>query len=242
MCTVTWLKSEAGYQVFFNRDERRSRKPALPPRTALCNGVRFAAPIDGDHGGTWMAVNEWGLTLCLLNHYPASAKSLKSQGAFLSRGSLVTSMMDSRSTRLVRTRLESAPLDRYPPFLLLAFSPQGAADLHCWDGLRLGPAAEARMPVTTSSYDSENVVRRRKQQFAALQRQDADALTRFHLQHDPSDSASSVFMSRPDAQTVSFSRVIVDAQQVEFRYQPRKESGTGLDEAFRLQMARRASS
>lgn len=31
MCSVTWSLSDTCYQVFFNRDEQRSRALALPP-------------------------------------------------------------------------------------------------------------------------------------------------------------------------------------------------------------------
>ena len=32
MCTVTWLASADGFDLFFNRDELATRRPALPPR------------------------------------------------------------------------------------------------------------------------------------------------------------------------------------------------------------------
>ena len=39
------------------------------PRIGDVRGVSFVAPIDGDHGGSWIGVNQFGLTLCLLNRY-----------------------------------------------------------------------------------------------------------------------------------------------------------------------------
>jgi len=52
MCTATWLRGITGYEVFFNRDELATRKPARPPARRDRGGVRILAPLDGDAGGT----------------------------------------------------------------------------------------------------------------------------------------------------------------------------------------------
>jgi len=54
MCTVSWLRRAGGYELFCNGDGRRARKGAAPPVTQEARGVRFLAPLDGDHGGTWL--------------------------------------------------------------------------------------------------------------------------------------------------------------------------------------------
>ncbi|MBI4909752.1 MAG: hypothetical protein HY820_39405, partial [Acidobacteria bacterium] len=64
---MSWLHDTDGYQVLCNRDEKKTRRKALPPVVNTRQGVRYIAPADGDHGGTWIAVNDRGLTLCLLN-------------------------------------------------------------------------------------------------------------------------------------------------------------------------------
>jgi hypothetical protein len=73
MCTVSWIHQGSGYQLLCNRDEKRTRRPASAPQLLTRNNVRFVAPIDGDSGGTWVAVNEFGLSLVLLNRAPSSA-------------------------------------------------------------------------------------------------------------------------------------------------------------------------
>ncbi len=60
MCTVSWIHEEGGYQLFSNRDETYTRKPALPPSAREQRGVRFIAPIDGDQGGSWIGVSAAG--------------------------------------------------------------------------------------------------------------------------------------------------------------------------------------
>ncbi|HRC86033.1 MAG TPA: NRDE family protein, partial [Thermoanaerobaculia bacterium] len=76
MCTVSWFWTAEGYQLFGNRDESRSRRQALPPRRAEQDGVAYLAPVDADAGGTWIAANELGVTLTLLNFYQADAVGL----------------------------------------------------------------------------------------------------------------------------------------------------------------------
>ena len=69
VCTLSWFDAPDGYHLFFNRDERRTRRAEIPPAVRCRGSVRFIAPLDGDFGGTWIAANESGLTLCLLNGF-----------------------------------------------------------------------------------------------------------------------------------------------------------------------------
>src|SRR6516165_11404356 len=86
MCTLSWIYQGAGYHLFCNRDEKHTRRPASKPQLLTRGGMRFLAPIDGDFGGTWIAVNESGLSLALLNRGPAST-------AQLSRGLIVMNLI-----------------------------------------------------------------------------------------------------------------------------------------------------
>ena len=54
--------------VVMNRDERRDRAPARPPRRWRGADGGFTAPVDGDAGGTWIAAKDSGVVLALLNH------------------------------------------------------------------------------------------------------------------------------------------------------------------------------
>src|SRR6266487_3365185 len=89
MCTVSWVQTPEGYHLLCNRDERRSRAVALPPRIQARGWVRFIAPVDPDSGGTWIAVNEFGVSACVLN------------GANLTRRLPLTS---NGSTKIPRSR------------------------------------------------------------------------------------------------------------------------------------------
>ena len=67
MCTVSWLHSPNGYHLLCNRDEKRTRSSAIAPRISVNGAVQFIAPLDQDFGGTWIATNEFGTSICLLN-------------------------------------------------------------------------------------------------------------------------------------------------------------------------------
>ena len=96
MCTATWIISKNGYELFFNRDELKTRLVAVPPTMAAVNQIRYISPADADAGGTWIAVNEFGFAACLLNHY---AKNADGVGPIhpLSRGHIIHLVLSSRT-------------------------------------------------------------------------------------------------------------------------------------------------
>ena len=217
MCTATWLMNPDGYELFCNRDESRTRKTALPPSAQERNGVKFIAPRDGDFGGTWIAVNEVGLSLCLLNYYP----SINDQPLTISsrsRGLLLSSLIDSGSVAEAAARLRRTSLEIFRPFLMLVLALGNPVGQHAWDGRKLS-SAKARLPVTTSSFDTANVIAARQAKFGELQGE------AYHMSRDERGGAYSVCMTRDDAQTVSFSHIIVGPEEVEFEYKPLAPEG-----------------
>src|SRR5262245_12838820 len=102
MCTVSWLHQRDGYILLCNRDERRTRKPASGPRIAG-GVVRYIAPVDGDHGGSWIGVNHLGLTLCLLNRY--GKWRAEPDRDYTSRGLLLTALLELEAQERVREQI-----------------------------------------------------------------------------------------------------------------------------------------
>ena len=224
MCTVSWIHREDGYLLLFNRDELRTRKPAVAPRVNVRNGVAFIAPLDGDHAGSWIAVNQFGLTLCLLNRFDDSPGAILPD--YQSRGLLLHELLDCAEVTAVTLRLNEISLDHFRPFTLVSlFSGQTAALVE-WTGRekRLEPNAEGLMPISSSSLREGNVVLQRRWQFQelALERGgvDAELLFQYHRSHLPERGPASVCMHRADARTVSLSTVIVTKKLIEFSYHP----------------------
>lgn len=219
MCTVTWLENEDSYEVFCNRDELKTRKLAMPPRLAECNGVHYLAPIDADARGSWLGVNEHGVALCLVNHYPGAFFSMEQD--YRSRGVLLTSLLDCVSADMFSQRLCEVELEQYRPFMLLAFELHASFRLAVWDGrtLQLQNLKTTDLPVTSSSFATTEVISSRKENFTKLSAQiDHDMLMRFHRSHMPERGAYSVCMHRNDAETVSFTHIQVTDVKAQLRY------------------------
>ena len=220
MCTVTWWRTPGGYEIFFNRDERKSRKPARAPSIHQAHDVRYVAPEDGNAGGSWIGSNEYGLSLCLLNYYAAAAADATPGrvGPYLRGGTCAASVAD------VAHRLKHVEIADYSPFFLVALDVASPATVHAWDGKSLVSydVPDDQVPITTSSFDTDNVVAQRRERFAAMLKQygriDADLLGAYHASREARGDAYSVFMRRDDAETVSVSHVMVSPEAVAFDY------------------------
>jgi len=219
---VSWARTREGYGLLFNRDELKNREAALEPEEHVSNGIRYLAPIDGRHGGTWILVNEFGLTLCLLNHYPLSY--VEEAREHPSRGNLVVGCAGSSGAKEAAQSLERFSLDEYPPFHLIAVS-RTEEHLLTWDGGRLAhrKTGEWSPPLTSSSFETEGVVSYRMDAYRRLvgpQDPEIETLEGFHRQHEPSKAAYSVLMFRPDACTHSLTRIDVTAAKAMLHYEP----------------------
>ncbi len=218
MCTVSWLHREGGYHLLCNRDEKRTRGIAAAPRVRACGGVRYVTPTDPDHGGTWIAVNEYGVGLCLLNGQagPTGARS---------RGLIIPELTWAGCIDDCALLVRNIDLAGFAPFTLLMLEPSRQAMIARWNGttLDVNPAGDNQMPLTSSSFDPDGVRRARLKEFArhtgALPIEPAE-LYRFHACHGSAPDAYSPCMHRDDAETVSFSWAVVSPQEIRFLYLP----------------------
>ncbi|HEU0005053.1 MAG TPA: NRDE family protein [Terriglobia bacterium] len=226
MCTVSWIHTSSGYQLLFNRDERNTRKPALAPAIHETAGVRFIAPVDGDHSGSWIAVNELGITFSLVNRYRCLHCSGERHPQPPSRGLLLIGLADCHSLEEAQSRFDSLDLAAYQPFTVVVLAPGRPSLLLHWTGRDslIECNGEAEMPLTSSSFDSRGVEVYRKRLFNELAKErgrvDLPLLMDFHASHVPTPSAYSPCMHRENAQTVSFSRVTVGDGVIEFVHFP----------------------
>jgi hypothetical protein len=226
MCTVSWLHTPDGYHLLCNRDELHTRKRASVPSIQQRQCIRFIAPADGDHGGSWIAVNEFGLTFCLLNRYGCGARYGETKARYQSRGLLVMSLVDCQSLVEVRTRINQFELEEFQPFTLAVLAIAQPALLCDWTGhdLLLECHGEYTVPLTSSSFDEKGVEVCRKRLFKTLvterEHLDVQLLLNFHRSHLPVRSAYSPCMHREDAATVSFSWVTVARDSIQFSYLP----------------------
>ena len=223
MCTVSWLHQDGGgYHVLFNRDEQRTRKPASPPRLRLSEGVRYAAPEDGDFGGTWIATNEFGVTLCVLNGANLTGREAPRGPAPCSRGWIARRFIPATTASEVESLFQDANFMAFAAFTLVAIE-RGQTLVMEWDGAEKQAArAGVLSPLISSSFDPANVRGRRYERYGNVAGTGAglESLVEFHAWHDGAPNAYSTCMHRPDAQTVSFSRISVQDSRTNFFYSP----------------------
>ena len=221
MCTVSWLRRSDGYLLLCNRDERHTRRRAVGPRLVERSGVSLLAPVDGDYGGSWIGVNQFGLTLCLLNRY--GDRLIENDRPFTSRGLLLLELLDCARSPQVSERISSRDLNVFPPFTMVALAVEEPAMIIEWTGAEciVHTDAESSMPITSSSMKGLDVVGERKKQFQKIthaKQLNARLLYQFHRSHLPVRGPSSVCMHREDAATVSLSAVNVTSESIEFSY------------------------
>lgn len=218
MCTASWAPRPDGYTFCFNRDERRTRAPALPPAARDADGIAFLAPLDGDFGGTWIAVNQFGITLALLNRYQHAVAPEPREPR--SRGLIILDLIAAANLATIETGLRRLPHDQHRPFSLLAIAPGSPAMIAAWNGRALVVTRHANpgLILTSSSVTEPEVALARTATFAALSPVSAESLEAVHRSHRPERGRRSVCMHRPEAETQSYSRIEVTPEGVRMRH------------------------
>jgi len=231
MCTATWMLTSTGYQIFFNRDEQKGRPEALPPTRFDDASTEFVMPVDPVGGGSWIAMNEHGLSLCLLNYY----QGIQPQQPLISRGLLIKQLASCRNASEALATLDTVPLVHYAPFSLMLFDPaltesHGDVLAVCWNGISLSPITP-QAPMVSSGVDLPTVTAYRHEEYQRYVEHGvtAKSLRAFHASHvsrdkslafkrNASQSHLSACMHRGDAHTVSFTHLEVTQQLLTMNY------------------------
>ena len=218
MCTVSVisLESSGGYRLVTNRDEQRSRPEGDPPAWRRFGSVSALAPLDPLSGGTWVATNSVGLSLCLLNGNlePAPPPPTRPR----SRGLIIPALIGATTLDDATDALATIHLDRFAPFRLVIIqmgdhrAAPRVADAF-WNGRGLELTRARALPACfVSSGLGDSRVTPRFQVFDSIVRplpipESQDA---FHRHAWPDRPEISVCMSRADARTVSITAVTVE--------------------------------
>ena len=237
MCTVTALpRSLLSHRVSaeplllrvaHNRDERLTRAAALPPTVWAAGSRRVLMPIDPESGGTWIAANNAGLVLALLNANPGA--SLQRAGpvgpSTLSRGTIIPSLVQSATVSEALARAERIQVERYAPFRLLLFDRFQLVECvpHC-HGIRHRRSYLSAAIMRTSSGLGDAVVagprRALFQRFFNHPRDPRAVQDMFHRHRWIGREAVSIDMCRSDARTVSHTIVEVGSDTISMSYVP----------------------
>ncbi|MFP4260643.1 MAG: NRDE family protein [Opitutales bacterium] len=230
MCSISWQFHPEGYDLFFTRDEQRSRASAEPPSIHETDqAIRYLAPIDPQGGGTWIFVNEHGLSAALLNACELNDAAPPLE-APQSRGQLLRALAAADTVESFGRNLkDSVARHSYPSCYLMAFGPTGTVGCWLWNCRELqtkpGPGLSF---FTTSSVQPAEVRAYRNEHFArklGSPPYSAEMLERFHHGEAGQASAFDVRMSRPDARSVSLTRICHRPEASTMHYAPRKGDG-----------------
>jgi hypothetical protein len=193
-----------------NRDENRSRAKGLLPAIRNINRQRVLYPSEPS-GGTWIALNDEGVSFALINWYSVTAKV---EGHTVSRGTVIPSIGAANSSALAHAGLTDLPLSRMNPFRLIGVFADSQEIIEWrWDLRRLTRKRlrwRAQQWIS-SGFDECKAQKIRSTTFRkALNQKTALSLPwlrRLHRSHAPRRGPFSICMHREDSVTVSYTEI-----------------------------------
>lgn len=221
MCTVTFIARKRGYALGMNRDEKVTRQKGQAPKVRRVNGVKVLCPSEAT-GGTWIALNQFGAVLSLINWYSVLNRV---QCDAVSRGEVIRTLSTSNSPDMIDSGLITLPLRRINPFRLIGVFPAlGKVVQWSWDLKRLARKNHTwkTQQWSSSGFDERKAQSERDRTFRQALRQSSarsiDWLRRLHRSHAPRVGPFSICMHRPDAATVSYTEVSVTSHLAIMRH------------------------
>jgi Transport and Golgi organisation 2 len=220
MCTLSVITSNDGYLLAMNRDERIARGAGTLPEIYQVNGTTAIYPSDGA-GGAWIAANQYGITLALLN-WNDLAPNGTAAARTRSRGRVIPALISSRSLLDLHEVLGVSNFKGMPPFRLVGALPSEQEIWEWrWDSRQLESRAYEWKPQHwfSSSLSDEwatslrGAVCRNAQ--LELDAGSAAWLHRLHASHAGGPGAFSLCVHRDDVKTLSYSEVMVTGGHVQ---------------------------
>jgi hypothetical protein len=221
MCTVSFIACKSGYALAMNRDEKLTRIAGLPPAKRIISGRAVLSPSEPG-GGTWIALNDAGVTFALINWYSITAQ-VKEEA--VSRGNVVNAVSSLNSPDSTSATLKKLPLEKINPFRLIGVFP-ATQEIFQWQWnlqklIRKKHRWRAQQWIS-SGFNEPAAQRIRSETFRrALKQKSAGSLgwlRRLHCSHSPQSGSFSTCMHRADAATVSCSEITVSEHKATLRY------------------------
>jgi Transport and Golgi organisation 2 len=222
MCTLTVVTRNDKYLMAMNRDEKIARGTGSSPEIHDFEGARAIYPNDGD-GGTWIAANECGITLALLNWNDIAppGKVVKTR----SRGRVIPALIDSRSLWDLHAVFSVSNFTGMLPFRLVGVFPSEREIWEWrWDSTQLEFQVhfwESRHWFSSSLSDKRAETLRGTACRNAEHESDAGSvpwLRRLHASHAGGRGPFSLCVHREDVKTLSYSEVMVTPGTVQMSH------------------------
>ncbi len=220
MCTLSVITRDNGYLLAMNRDEKIARGAGEGPEIQDLNGTTAIYPSDGA-GGTWIAANEYGISLALLNWNDIVRRPLDISKA-RSRGEIIPALGSSSRMAELHAAFGVLDLERTLPFRLIGvFASEKAIGEWHWGSLQLTFHAQAwhsRHWFSSSLSDKQAESLRGTTCRDAQHESDAGSvpwLRRLHASHAGGPGPFSLCVHRKDVKTLSYSEIMVTSGQVQ---------------------------
>jgi len=221
MCTVSFFPSPRGFYLAMNRDEKRDRFAALPPKIVEFENHRVLFPREPT-GGTWISANDAGVCLALINWHRIKREP---NNCVRTRGEVIRKLAGISTSDEISAAVKKLALRKLRPFRLISIvSSENRVIEWRWNLNRLSIRKHSWEPHHwfSSSFDETTAEATRARVCAALPdesaKQDVKWLRRLHRSHEPERGPFSICMHRPDAATVSYTEVAVSGRSVVMCY------------------------
>lgn len=249
MCTLSVITRSDGYLLAMNRDERIARGPGEPPQVHHRGATTAVYPGDGA-GGTWIAANEHGITLALLNRsdvvpLPCDRNQPRS------RGEIIPALASAPSLTGLQAAFGTLNLHGIRPFRFVGVFPfeQAIAEWG-WDSAQLTFQTRGWQSLhwfSSSLSDRQAESLRGAACRDAQQEPDASSalwLRKLHASHAAGPGPFSLCVHRVDVKTLSYTEVVVTPRQIRmehFRGRPCAMDADGRTSVDRIEYPRAAT-
>ncbi|MEM8739489.1 MAG: NRDE family protein [Planctomycetota bacterium] len=210
------------FRLVTNRDEQHHRPAALHPLHRTFGPRTALMPVDPVSDGTWVAVNDAGLALTLLNYKRPELPPV-ARPPSVSRGRVIPDLLHHATVRDAADALADFDPGSTPPFRLLLVDASHQAVVRA-DGRRLVTDLQPRraepLLLTSSGLGDHLVEPPREALFRAAAPATAADQNAFHRHQWPDRTPVSVQMHRPDARTISRTAVTVRPGRITLAYTP----------------------
>jgi len=197
-------------------------------------------------GGTWIALNDSGTALALINWYSVCQRV---ENGAVSRGEVIRAAGAADSPGITDVGLKQLPLNRINPFRLIGVFPASGEIVEWrWNLKRLVRKSVPwrSQQWISSGFDEPAAERMRGREFRhALQHTSAPRLSwlrGLHSSHAPHVGPFSTCMHRSDAETVSYTEITVSSRTAKMRYHAgapcKRSTGSSQHVCLRLRQSR----
>jgi hypothetical protein len=222
MCTVTYIPLKGkGYILTSSRDEKVSRPVASKPKITDHSTYKLLFPGDPKGGGSWIACDNSGRTVCLYN---GAFKAHKPEYPYRhSRGLIVLDYFNHDNPEVFRKTYNFLNIE---PFTLIILNKNRIEELK-WDGKKtylIHHKYDEPKIWSSSTLYAPNVVKLRESWFEEWKTKssspDQNSIIDFHLTAGDGNKEHNVLMERKSfaLRTVSITSVKLSDRIIEMKY------------------------